>query len=125
MKVPHLSEDEDGSSHFGEIELDVQEIDRRGHLVRISETLPAVGARFMSAGAGASMAPHPAPQRQLMVVVQGQWECIASDGESRLFGPGGFVLMEDVDGVGHTTNNLPGDPVLTVAVGLAPKEGAT
>jgi hypothetical protein len=120
MKIPHLYEDVTGASHFGETDIDVQEFTREGgHTVRISETLPAAGVRFMGAGAGASMAPHPAPQRQLMIVVQGQWECIASDGSSRLFGPGGYVLMEDVSGVGHTTRNLPGDPVLTVAVGLA------
>jgi hypothetical protein len=120
MRVPHLYEDEAGASHFGEIELDMREVVRTGgHTVQISETLPTSGLRFMGAGANASIEPHPAPQRQLMIVLQGQWRCIASDGSSRLFGPGGYVLMEDVRGVGHTSLNLPGDNVLTVAVGLA------
>ena len=120
MKVPHLYEDEEGESHFGEIDLEMREVVRQGgHRVRMSETLAASGVRFMGAGADATIEAHPAPQRQLMIVVQGQWECIASDGISRRFGPGGYVLMEDVSGVGHVTRNLSGDPVLTVAVGLA------
>src|SRR5262249_19727702 len=117
---PHLYEDPDGSSHFGEIDFAVDEVTRPGgHVVRISETMAATDFRFMGAGAGASMEPHPAPRRQLMIIVSGRWRCTASDGTSILFEPGGYVLMEDVAGIGHTTENLPGDPVLTVSVGLA------
>lgn len=56
--------------------------------------------------------PHPAPKRQLLVFLSGSVEVIVSDGESRLFNPGDFCLLEDTLGEGHVTRNVGTEPVL-------------
>jgi hypothetical protein len=46
---------------------------------------------------------HPTPKRQLLIILTGAVEMIASDGVSRSFGPGMTLLMEDTSGKGHIT----------------------
>jgi hypothetical protein len=47
--------------------------------------------------------PHPAPRRQLVIALDGEFEIETSDGERRTFPPGGVVLVEDTAGRGHVT----------------------
>lgn len=46
---------------------------------------------------------HPAPHRQLNIVLSGTIEVEVADGEKRVFAPGDVLLLEDVDGKGHRT----------------------
>jgi quercetin dioxygenase-like cupin family protein len=51
---------------------------------------------------------HPAPQRQYIIMLEGELEVEAGDGTKRLFSPGDILLVEDTTGRGHrsrTTNN--------------------
>ena len=54
--------------------------------------------------------PHTAPRRQLIVSLSGESEVTVSDGETRRFGPGSVVLVEDTSGKGHRTRRI-GDTV--------------
>src|SRR5262249_31208113 len=56
---------------------------------------------------------HPAP-RMLQSYLPGAVEVTVSDGESRRFGPGSLVLLEDTDGRGHSTQVLDEDVVMLV-----------
>jgi hypothetical protein len=47
------------------------------------------------------MAPHPAPRRQFVVVLEGEIEMETTDGEKRSFVPGVVGVLEDVEGRGH------------------------
>jgi uncharacterized cupin superfamily protein len=47
--------------------------------------------------------PHPAPRRQLVVVLDGEFEIATTDGDRRTLTPGMIALVEDVEGRGHTT----------------------
>jgi hypothetical protein len=49
---------------------------------------------------------HPAPRRQYLVIVQGMSEVVVSDGETKRFGPGSILLMDDTTGKGHITRNV-------------------
>jgi quercetin dioxygenase-like cupin family protein len=49
---------------------------------------------------------HPAPARQFLVVLEGEFEVSASDGETRRFGAGSVLLVEDTTGKGHMTRAL-------------------
>ncbi len=59
---------------------------------------------------------HPAPQRQFAFILKGAVEVTVGDGESRQFGPGSVVLLEDTSGRGHTTRVLPDEDHLAVMV---------
>ncbi len=71
----------------------------------VAQGAPAVSVSFIGAPPGWDSPPHPAPRRQWVVMLQGTVEATTSDGETRTFGPGAAVLLEDVDvhGAGHST----------------------
>lgn len=46
---------------------------------------------------------HPAPKRQFICCLIGEYVVVASDGEERKFGPGSILLAEDTTGKGHVT----------------------
>jgi hypothetical protein len=50
----------------------------------------------------------------LQSYLSGTVEVTASDGESRRFGPGSLVLLEDTHGKGHSTQILDEDAVMLV-----------
>jgi len=53
---------------------------------------------------------HVTPRRQYIVLLAGFVEIQASDGESRTFGPGDIVLVEDITGKGHKSPSPDGKP---------------
>ena len=57
----------------------------------------------MKAPAGWSSDWHPSSARNLFFVLSGEWEVTASDGESRRFGVGSVLLVEDTTGKGHSS----------------------
>jgi hypothetical protein len=77
----------------------------------------AVSVRRLAAGYDRDW--HPAPQRQLAVVLAGVLEVEAGDGETRRFGPGGVVLVTDLTGPGHRTRNAGPDEVAMIWVPVA------
>ncbi len=53
---------------------------------------------------------HTAPEKQYIIMLDGEIEIEVSDGEKRKFRGGDILLVEDVDGRGHETrviNNKP------------------
>jgi uncharacterized cupin superfamily protein len=58
---------------------------------------------FMRAPAGWSSEWHPSKARNIFLVISGEWEVTASDGESRRFPAGSVLLVEDTTGKGHTS----------------------
>jgi hypothetical protein len=61
---------------------------------------------------------HPARLRMLQSNLSGAFEVTASDGESRRFGPGSLVLLEDTRDKGHSTQILDEDVVLLLTSSL-------
>ena len=49
---------------------------------------------------------HPAPARQLLTVLAGGWSVTTSTGDTRTFGVGEALLVEDVTGRGHSSGAL-------------------
>ena len=68
--------------------------------VAVTDPMAASGVLFLRAPAGWSDPAHPAPARQLVLVLSGEFEGTA-DGRSRRFSAGDVVLLEDTDGPGH------------------------
>jgi hypothetical protein len=71
--------------------------------VAVTRPMAASNVLFLHAPAGWSDAAHPAPARQLVMVLSGEFEGTAG-GKSRRFTAGDVVLLEDTDGPGHGMN---------------------
>src|SRR5712691_4805884 len=97
--------DANGESHFEdvEIELNSTEYAPPAPPLDVSSFTPATQFGFMRAPAGWSSTWHPSSARNLFFVLSGEWEVIASDGETRRFAAGSVLLVEDTSGKGHAS----------------------
>jgi len=103
MRYTRLFSDEQGESHFVEVELEFASTDyvEGSAPLRLSPAQAAVDYRFMDAPAGWTSDGHPSSARNFFVVLSGEWEVTASDGEARRFKTGDVLLVEDTTGKGH------------------------
>lgn len=72
------------------------------------------GHQFVFAGADLDYAWHPAPQRQVVLVLTGGLAMEYGDDSHAEVAPGGFLIGEDTDGKGHITRALDGRPRFSV-----------
>jgi len=61
---------------------------------------------------------HPAPRKQVFLILSGECEAEVSDGEVRRFGSGGVLLVEDTWGRGHKTRVLSSEDMVVAVVQL-------
>ena len=102
-----LFADEDGESHFEDVEITLQEIDfvPPAPPVLLSSFNPANQYGFEVVPPGYHGDWHPAPGRVLAIYLTGEGEIEASDGEVRPIGPGTILLAEDTTGKGHISRS--------------------
>jgi hypothetical protein len=109
--ISRLYADEDGETHLEDVAVAAGE--RRavsGALVALSDLIPVAGLEFrIVVEDHPGDEPHNAPRRQFIITLAGDHEVTVSDGETRAFGPGSVVLVEDIVGKGHLTR-LTGPP---------------
>jgi hypothetical protein len=108
MAYTRLYATEDSQSHFEQVEFDLALTDYAPPAppLELSAMTGAKECRFMRAPAGWQSDWHPSTARNLFVVLSGEWEVTASDGESRRFSTGDVLLVEDTTGRGHTSRVL-------------------
>ncbi len=107
MKVTRVYADAAGESHFESIDIPLRDA---GEIGRLSERQPVASIIFRENDADYDFDWHHAPQRQYIVLLDGEIEIETSDGELRRFSGGDILLVEDVSGRGHrtrTVNNRP------------------
>ncbi|MGH7240367.1 MAG: cupin domain-containing protein [Candidatus Saccharimonadales bacterium] len=112
-----LYADEAGKSHFKYMQVETSELAFAPPAPAVSVSAPAEVKRhlFLSLPGKWYGEPHPAPNRQMMTVLNGSLEVTVSDGTTRIFRGGDTALVEDTTGDGHATRNL-GDEVLSLSV---------
>ena len=105
MKFVRLSVAPDGETRFQNDELAMDEADYRppAPLLFVSRARESSMIQFVRLPAGWEGKSFTVPEPQFFICVEGALEISASDGESRTFGPGSVVLMEDTSGKGHST----------------------
>ncbi len=103
MKVTRIRADGAGITHFEEIEIPLEEA---GPIGRLSQPLAAESVIFRETGADYDYDWHPAPARQLVVLLNGEIEIEVGSGEIRRFAGGEVLLLEDTTGRGHRTRNV-------------------
>jgi hypothetical protein len=120
MRYARLFADDIGESHFDDIEIEFQATDyvQSAAPLDLSATFPTSQVAFMRAPAGWASDFHVSSARNLFVVLSGEWEVTASDGESRRFTVGSALLVEDTAGKGHSSRVLSKTESVAVVVGL-------
>lgn len=103
MKYFRIYADEQGESHFEDVEI---EMEQQGPQAELSRLYPATGVIFRRTPADQFIDWHPAPRRQFVITLSGEAEIEASDGEVRRIGPGTIMLAEDTTGKGHITRGI-------------------
>lgn len=120
MKYIRLYAGPDGESHFEDVEVDLiaplgTPQRAAGSRAQASAVFPTSTMRFVLIPPGGSPPDwHPAPQRQFVIMLEGEGEFQASDGEIRRIGPGGVLLVEDTSGKGHLSRTV-GDGIRLMA----------
>jgi len=95
--------DINGDTHFEDIEI---RLTRAGNVGQLSDVLPATGIIFREVEPSYDWNFHPAPQKQYIILLDGEIEIETSLGEKRIFTAGEVLLVEDTTGKGHKTRNL-------------------
>ncbi len=120
MKYVRIYADENGESHFEDIEIEFLPVDFAPPAppINISSFTPANRFGFANVPPGWSGDWHPTPKRQIFFYLSGTIEAEVSDGEIRQFGPGSVTLVEDTTGKGHRSRVVGDDEVFTAIVQL-------
>lgn len=103
MKITRIFSDEEGESHFEDLEIPL--IDQ-GEIGYLSENFEVKKLQFRKVSADYNYDFHHAPQKQFIVLLNGGVEIETSLGELRRFQTGEILLVEDTVGKGHKTRNL-------------------
>ena len=118
MKYVRVYSDEDGVSHFAELEM------RLGPVV-LSLTTPVLEACEPQAASQVMFVRlppdwnsdwHPVPAYQYVCVLSGRAELTAGDGDTRQFAAGDVLHLQDIVGKGHTTRVIGGEEILLAVV---------
>jgi hypothetical protein len=105
VELVRIYADAAGESHFAAASVPLALADLAPPMapVPVSAPLPAERVVFFHGPqAEEAGAWHPAPRRQLVIVLSGMVEITVSDGETRTFTPGAVLLAEDLHGRGHS-----------------------
>jgi hypothetical protein len=120
MEYVRIFSDPDGETHFATVSVTMQWADFAPPAppVQLADFTPAARFTFLALPAGWHGDWHPAPRRQLFVMLGGCWEVTVRDGEVRRFMPGAAVLVEDRTGTGHITRIVGDEEARAVVVQL-------
>ncbi len=105
MRIHNLYADAAGESHFRDLEVEWAHDQPGG---KLSRRQPATGLIFRQTAGDYDLDWHNAPRRQYIVNLDAAVELTASDGESRIIGPGEVIFVEDVTGKGHLSKAVSG-----------------
>jgi hypothetical protein len=92
MHIHNLYADDNGETHFRDIEIEPASEGPGG---KTSARFPATGIVFRTTEGSYSYDWHPAPRKQYVINLDAAVKITASDGESRVIGPGEILLVED------------------------------
>lgn len=103
FSITKVYNDSNGESHFEDIEIPLKD---DGDIGFLSGKVAAKEVIFRKVKPTYDYDFHTAPQRQYIILLDGEIEIETSLGEKRIFKGGDILLMEDTEGKGHKTRNL-------------------
>lgn len=105
MHITRIYNTPNGTSHFENVDIELTEA---GEIGSLSERFAVSGIVFRENPSDYDYDWHNAPQRQYVVMLDGNIEIEVSDGEVRRFTGGDILLVEDTTGRGHKTRTVDG-----------------
>ena len=120
MRYPRTYADAAGESHFGDVEeamVPTNFVPTNPPLA-LSAPRGATASVFCRLASGWDGSWHTSPRQQFALTLSGEWEVTVTDGESRRFGPGEFLLLDDLTGRGHTSFATSADDAVLLLVWL-------
>jgi hypothetical protein len=103
FKITRIYSDGNGNSHFDDVDIPLKDA---GMVGKLSEPMQAKSVIFREVVPSYDWDFHPAPQRQFIVLLEGEIEIETSLGDIRRFKGGEILLVEDTEGKGHRTRNV-------------------
>ncbi|MGI8486197.1 MAG: cupin domain-containing protein [Thermomicrobiales bacterium] len=121
MKYIRVYVDENGESHFEDVEVELNATDFAPPAppLQLSPMTPASGVAFVRFPPGWNGGWHPTPRRQFFFFLSGEIACETSDGDHRSLSLGSAVFLEDTTGRGHRAWVMGDGEVLATVVQLA------
>ncbi|MGZ5243676.1 MAG: hypothetical protein ACXWEY_10055 [Bacteroidia bacterium] len=101
--VTKIYSDAQGETHFEDVMIPLND---EGEIGWLSKACPAKEIIFREVEPTYNYDFHTAPQKQYIILLDGEIEIETSLGEKRKFKPGQVLLVEDTTGKGHRTTNL-------------------
>lgn len=105
MKVTRLYTGENNETHFDIIDYKLFD---NGYIGWLSNRIKVKELIFRETDGDYNYDFHPAPQKQFIVLLDGEIEIENGLGEKRKFKAGDVLLVEDVNGRGHKTKSIDG-----------------
>ncbi len=84
----------------------------------LSQVKKATGIIFRETPGDYDYSWHNTPRRQFVIILEGGVDFTVSDGETRRFGGGDVVLLEDMNGEGHYSKAVNGQRRKSIFVTL-------
>ncbi len=105
MKYDRLYSDDDGKTHFDEVEVALESTDFAPPAPAFYASAAVAAERYLFARipVGWEGPIHPTPKRQLWIGTSGQSDITAGSGETRRYGPGDVLQLDDERSHGHVT----------------------
>ncbi|MEJ2719622.1 MAG: cupin domain-containing protein [bacterium] len=105
LPLTRIYSDSMGASHFADMEIPftLRDYAPPAPPISVTEFFGSTGWVVISSPGGWYGDWHPVPSRQYMICLAGSLEVQVSDGETRRFGPGSVLLVEDTSGKGHVS----------------------
>jgi len=107
MNITRIYTGTDGESHFEEIDIPLKDA---GDIGALSDAVEATGIIFRETSETYDYDFHTAPQRQYVVMLDGEVDIEIGDGTVRRFTTGDILLAEDTTGRGHKSQAVDGRP---------------
>ena len=102
-------------THFGEFDIPLSD---SGEIGMLSQLHKATGIIFRETPGDYDFSWHNAPRRQFVIILDGEVDITVSDGETRRFGGGDVMLLEDTSGKGHYSKAVKEQPRKSIFVVL-------
>jgi uncharacterized protein YjlB len=115
MKITRIYTGEDSESHFEDIDIPLKDA---GDIGALSEHVNATGIIFRETSGDYDYSFHNAPQRQYVIMLNGQVDIEIGDGTIRRFTTGDVLLAEDTTGRGHRSFAVNGKPRKSIFITL-------
>ncbi len=103
FKITRVYSDGKGETHFEDLHISIRDA---GTIGKLSEKQAASGIIFREVEPTYDYDFHTAPQKQYVILLDGEIEIETSLGDKRTFVAGDVLLLEDTSGKGHKTRNL-------------------